>query len=120
MRPPQLSIYDEAHMHEEILEKYFTDPQLAAIIGISLGGLRNKLSRSKPASETLRADLPQPTQAASRLRLWNKDTVREWLLVRFNGDVGTVELLMRRGEATDSGATRKKAADAASDAHASR
>lgn len=95
-------------MNEEILDRYFTDRQMAKIVGISLGGLRNKLYRHRRAApmkkgaskaSTLANDeLPSSTEVSSKLRLWSKATTRTWLMAKWNGDAKVVDSLMRRGE----------------------
>jgi len=89
-------------MNNEILKHYFTDHQLAAILGITLGGLRNKIYRGRLE------DLPKSTQVMSRWRLWHKEETKTWLLARFNSDVEMVKNLLKVGEDTDSGATPTK------------
>jgi predicted DNA-binding transcriptional regulator AlpA len=86
-------------MDNEILEKYFTDAQVAAVLGVTIGGLRNKLYRHKDE------ELPSRVQVTSRARIWKKESTREWLIRRFGGDVETVDMLMARGEATPPGAS---------------
>ena len=52
--------------------KYYTDTEIAQLLGISLGRLRNKLSAGNP--------LPPYIQAPGcRNRLWSCQAVHEWL-----------------------------------------
>lgn len=98
-------------MNNEILKNYFTDPQMAEVLDMSLGGMRNKLYRGKAD------ELPACTKFG-RMRLWQKDVVRNWLLKRLAAD--TVEKLMDKGDrslscqpvvakARNTGAPNKKA-----------
>ena len=100
-------------MHEQILARYFTDNQIAAILDISVGGLRNKLYRRNPDRTKPDSDLPPYTPVAARVRLWSKDAVRAWLIERYQGDAETVELLMAQGERTARKPERKDAATSA-------
>lgn len=52
--------------------KYYTDTEIAHLLGISLGRLRNKLCAGNP--------LPPYIQAPGcRNRLWSRQAVHEWL-----------------------------------------
>jgi hypothetical protein len=81
-------------MNNEILKNYFTDRQIAALQGITLGGLRNKIYRKKVA------DLPTFIVVNSRTRLWHKEKTRTWLTERYQGDAETVNRLMKTAEET--------------------
>lgn len=81
-----------ALMNNEILQYYFTDNQLAAIKGITLGGLRNKIYRSKDSG------LPPYISVNTRTRLWSKEVVREHLMTEYQGDVNVVDGLIAMGE----------------------
>lgn len=89
-------------MNSEILKDYFTDTQIAAIEGITLGGLRNKiyrLSKEKASADPSQSPgLPEFINANPRNRLWHKEKVRAWLMDRYKGDHQTVERLMKVGE----------------------
>lgn len=79
-------------MNNEILKNYFTDRQIAALQGITLGGLRNKIYRKKTN------DLPKFIVVNSRTRLWHKEKTRSWLMTRYQSDEQTVARLMRAAE----------------------
>jgi hypothetical protein len=81
-------------MNNEILKNYFTDRQIAALQGITLGGLRNKIYRKKTS------DLPEFIVIHSRTRLWHKEKTRAWLTERYKGDTETVARLMKVAEDT--------------------
>ena len=55
-----------------MIGNYFNDRQLAQLLGITLGRLRNKISAGEPLPP--RIELP-----GCRNRLWHIDTVHEWL-----------------------------------------
>ncbi len=82
-------------MNNEILKNYFTDRQIAALQGITLGGLRNKIYRKKVQ------DLPDFIVVNSRTRLWHKEKTRTWLTERYQGDTETVNRLMKTAEETE-------------------
>jgi hypothetical protein len=53
-------------------EKYYTDNDIAGLLGISLGRLRNKLSAGQPLP-------PRIQPPGCRNRLWSRQAVHEWL-----------------------------------------
>lgn len=53
-------------------QKYYTDPEIAELLGISLGRLRNKIS----AGQALPPRIQPP---GFRQRLWPSLAVHEWL-----------------------------------------
>lgn len=79
-----------------IAKKYFTDSQTAAVFGLSLGGLRNKIYHIAKNPQTP-ARLPKITQVSSRSRLWLKTDVRAHLMEIYK-DAEVVNGLMARGE----------------------
>jgi hypothetical protein len=92
-------------MHSEILNEYFTDNQMAAVLGMSLGGLRNKVYRQQKGA------LPESSQLL-RDRFWEKAKVKEWLLKQVSEPVAAD--LMRRGEIAAAKAPKIGQSDAAS------
>jgi hypothetical protein len=52
--------------------KYYTDSEIAALLGISLGRLRNKLCLGNPLP-------PRIQPPGCRARLWPRAAVHEWL-----------------------------------------
>jgi hypothetical protein len=52
--------------------KYYTDNEIAGLLGISLGRLRNKLSAGQPLP-------PRIQPPGCRSRLWPSQVVHEWL-----------------------------------------
>lgn len=86
-------------MNNEILQFYFTDNQLAVMMGITLGGLRNKIYRTNTS------ELPECTNVNSRTRLWLKSTVRDHLLKEYKGNVGAVDVLIAKGELASPGSS---------------
>jgi len=52
--------------------KYYTDSEIAGLLGISLGRLRNKLSAGHPLP-------PRIQPPGCRYRLWCCEAVHEWL-----------------------------------------
>jgi len=52
--------------------KYYTDPDIAELLGISLGRLRNKLTAGSPLP-------PRIQPPGCRQRLWPRSAVHEWL-----------------------------------------
>ncbi|MCU7838978.1 MAG: hypothetical protein KZQ94_06335 [Candidatus Thiodiazotropha sp. (ex Troendleina suluensis)] len=52
--------------------KYYTDNEIAGLLGISLGRLRNKLSAGQPLP-------PRIQPPGCRNRLWPSQAVHEWL-----------------------------------------
>ena len=52
--------------------KYYTDDEIAILLGISLGRLRNKLSAGHPLP-------PRIQPPGCRNRLWSCEAVHEWL-----------------------------------------
>lgn len=80
-------------MNNEILHYYFTDSQMAAILGITLGGLRNKIYRGTTD------ELPKCIDVILRTRLWSKKGVREYLLMKYSQNTEVVDTLIKRGEA---------------------
>ena len=80
-------------MNKEILENYFTDAQISVILGITLGGLRNKIYRKKTD------DIPPFLEVSSRARVWSKEKVKIFLLGQYDGDEDTVNKLLAKGEA---------------------
>lgn len=89
-------------MNNEILQHYFTDNQIAAIHGITLGGLRNKIYRGTTK------ELPDCIDVALRTRLWPKKGVREHLLKEYRQNTEVVDALMKRGEAAPASASPAK------------
>lgn len=90
-------------MNNEILKNYFTDRQIAALQGITLGGLRNKIYRKKTG------DLPNFIVVNSRMRLWHKDKTRSWLMTRYQSDAQTVAHLMKKAEDCPASSIQDKA-----------
>lgn len=84
-------------MNSEILSYYYTDSQVAAILGITLGGLRNKIYRGQ------KAHLPKFIELGSRTRLWPKDEVAAHLVSQYQGNQDVVDLLLKKGEETPPG-----------------
>lgn len=70
--------------HSPAGDQYYTDREVAGLLGISLGRLRNKLSAGHPLP--LRIQPP-----GCRNRQWSRVAVHEWL-ARF-----TVEVMDPRG-----------------------
>jgi hypothetical protein len=89
-------------VNNEILKHYFTDQQMAVVLGITLGGLRNKIYRKRTA------DLPNSTSFLGRWRLWQKEEVHAWLLARFNNDHEMVKAMMKNGEDADNGTGKRR------------
>lgn len=89
-------------MNHEILAHYYTDNQMAVIMGITLGGLRNKIYREKTE------DLPEYISVGSRTRIWSKLSVKEYLLKQYHGNAQMAEILMKKGEKASPGATFEK------------
>lgn len=83
-------------MNNELLENYFTDTQLAAVLGITVGGLRNKIYRGK-------ADELPGFARLGRVRLWQKTVVSKWLATQL--DAETVKSLLAKGEDSVAGAS---------------
>ena len=52
--------------------KYYTDKEVAGLLGISLGRLRNKLSAGQPLP-------PRIQPPGCRNRLWSCEAVNDWL-----------------------------------------
>lgn len=52
--------------------KYYTDKEVARLLGISLGRLRNKLSSGQPLP-------PRIEPPGCRNRLWSCEAVHDWL-----------------------------------------
>jgi len=52
--------------------KYYTDKEVAGLLGISLGRLRNKLSAGQPLP-------PRIQPPGCRNRLWSCEAVHDWL-----------------------------------------
>lgn len=78
----------------ETLTSYYTDDQLAAIKGVTLGTLRNYVRNARAT------DLPPSIRPKPRVRLWSKAGTREWLMKAWAGDVDAVQRLIDLGEAT--------------------
>jgi len=53
-------------------EQYYSDTEIAALLGISLSRLRSKIYQGEPLPA--RIEIP-----GSRTRLWNKEDVHGWL-----------------------------------------
>ena len=53
-------------------KKYYTDKEVAGLLGISLGRLRNKLSAGQPLP-------PRIQPPGCRNRLWSREAVYDWL-----------------------------------------
>ena len=89
-------------MNSEIHKDYFIDTQIAAIEGITLGGLRNKIYRlSKPQQgkgKHQEGSLPEFICVAPRKRLWHKEKTRAWLMERYRGDQQIVDRLLQVAE----------------------
>ena len=83
-------------MNNELLANYFTDQQMATVLGITVGGLRNKIYREKAD------DLPSFSKIG-RVRLWQKAVVSKWLLKSL--DEPTVKSLLALGEKAVAGAS---------------
>ena len=58
--------------HSSKHEKYYTDAEIAALLGISLGRLRNKLCAGSPLP-------PRIKPPGCRNRLWPCQAVHDWL-----------------------------------------
>lgn len=58
--------------HLNVTDYYFTDAQLAALLGISVVRLRNKVSAQEPLP-------PYIQPPGCRKRLWNREQVNDWL-----------------------------------------
>lgn len=78
-------------MNSEISRHYFSDHQFASILGITTGGLRNKIYRGEVKG------LP-PYSTMRRKRLWGKTDVRTYLLHCFNGNLTIVDKLLEKAE----------------------
>lgn len=78
-------------MNNEISRHYFSDRQFASILGISIGGLRNKIYRGEVKG------LP-PYSTMRRKRLWGKSDVRTYLLQCFNGNLVIVDQILEKAE----------------------
>lgn len=84
------------HDTDVIFKKYFTDQQVAAVYGLTVGGLRNKIYAIQKNPKSA-ARLPKFTNVLARGRLWLKAEVRSHLMEIYkDGDV--VDGLMARGE----------------------
>lgn len=53
-------------------EQYYSDTEIATLLGISLSRLRSKIYQGEPLPA--RIEIP-----GSRTRLWNKEDVHSWL-----------------------------------------
>ena len=58
------------HIQQELLSKYFTDHQVAAIYDMTVGGMRNKIYRDGADIGELPVDAVN--SFPKRLRLWDK------------------------------------------------
>ena len=58
--------------HPSIDGKYYTDTEIARLLGISLGRLRNKLCAGSPLP-------PRIQPPGCRTRLWPSQAVHDWL-----------------------------------------
>ncbi len=58
--------------HEQADARYYSDDDVARLLGVSLGRLRNKLSAGNPLPP--RIQLP-----GCRHRLWSRQDVHDWL-----------------------------------------
>ena len=56
----------------EIKHTYYDDAEVAALLGVSVGRLRNKLSDGDPLPPRIKPD-------GCRRRLWPSSAVHEWL-----------------------------------------
>ena len=63
---------DVNEQHSSTEGNYYTDPEIAALLGISLGRLRNKLCAGKPLP-------PRIQPPGCRNRLWPRRAVHDWL-----------------------------------------
>jgi hypothetical protein len=78
---------------------YYTDQEMAQLLGISLGRLRNKLTAGSPLPPRI-----QPPRC--RTRLWPREAVHAWLeqfLLTDGADRQAQQLLGRRRFAPRSG-----------------
>lgn len=76
--------------------KYYTDSDIANLLGISLGRLRNKLSAGNPLP-------PRIQPPGCRNRLWPCQAVHEWLdqfTVKVADPSGHIQKPKRRGRPT--------------------
>lgn len=98
-------------MNHELLNYYYTDNQLASILGITLGGLRNKIYKETKNQKSPEGDaekalvsngefLPECLILNSRSRLWPKENVREFLLREYQGNEELVAKLIAKGDQT--------------------
>lgn len=72
---------------------YYTDQEMAQLLGISLGRLRNKLTTGSPLP-------PRIQPPGCRTRLWPREAVHAWLeqfLLSDGADRQAQQLLDRRG-----------------------
>jgi hypothetical protein len=76
-------------MNNELLKNYFTDHQMADVLGMTVGGLRNKIYRGRGDELPTRSNI-------GRMRLWQKTVVAQWLEVSL--DAETAKRLIERGE----------------------
>lgn len=53
-------------------EQYYTDPEVAKLLSISLSRLRTKICRGNPLPPSIKVP-------GSRTRLWEKNDVHNWL-----------------------------------------
>jgi hypothetical protein len=77
-------------------EGYYTDQEIAQLLGISLGRLRNKLTAGSPLP-------PRIQPPGCRNRLWPRATVHAWLaqyLIGSDDDSPSQHLPGRRGRPT--------------------
>jgi excisionase family DNA binding protein len=78
---------------------YYTDQEMAQLLGISLGRLRNKLTAGSPLP-------PRIQPPGCRTRLWPREAVHAWLeqfLLTDGADRQAQQLLGRRRFAPRSG-----------------
>lgn len=105
-----MSFFELEHvenMNHELLNYYYTDNQLATILGITLGGLRNKIYKETKNRKERDGGissvndghfLPECLSVNARTRLWPKEKVKAFLLREYQGNEELVAKLVAKGE----------------------
>ncbi len=84
--------------------RYYTDKEVAGLLGISLGRLRNKLSAGQPLP-------PRIQPPGCRNRLWSCEAVHDWLAQFTTAGTGPVrgQLVKPRGRPTKQAGRARRA-----------
>ncbi len=78
--------------NNEKMPDYYGDAEIARLLGISLGRLRNKLSAGDPLPACIRPP-------GCRKRLWHRQSVHQWLdkqAIRPNQQAGPADCRQRK------------------------